>query len=360
MKNPVCFLLSLCIVLGLFACSTEEINAVVISEEAVVLQGYTIEDYVDYLFELGDTYITDAYANEDGDLIIEVNGDQRDALMDYYDSLYESYLEQFLKQDENYAFDGSDDYASFALYCDEDTSYTYLLKALVYIGYAYTMNHALYDGSEANTSISVMNCHTNQTILSIDSFIDMDISFNEADFVVSNYTDEDKEPIYTNEAGEDVYLIHINYLYFVDLEDDADDYATDLLSYGEEYISDAYAEDDDLYIEATDNQIANLLALRDENFQENVDGFLALSTNYSFEGSEDYSSFTVYCDENIDTQDLYDLVIAAAYNYSFNHALYAKTYNDTTVRIAHYETGEIVLEGSFLFDSLTVDSLIWE
>ena len=167
----------------LFACSSkQEIISIVINEEAIVLQGYTIESYIDYLFELGDTYLSDAYESEDGDLIIEVNDDQRTALMDYYDRLYESYLENFLEQDENYAFVGSDD----------------------------------------------------------------------------------------------------------------------------------------------------------------------------------YSSFTVYCDENIDMHDLYDIVLAAAYNYSFNHALYAKTHNDTTIQIAYYETGEIVMEGSFLFDSLTVESSIWE
>ena len=222
----------------------------------------------------------------------------------------------------------------------------------------YSLNNAICNQTEWDTYIYIINCHTGETASS-GSFRYDTISISYMLWEASYYTAASSEPIYTNDDGEDVYQIRIAASYFSGISDTgAQEYAEEISASGSTYCTEAYKSDGDLILEMTDAQIENYLALRDENAASVTEEFEALSDTYSFSRSEDYSSFTLSCDENIDSTKLEEISTVLVYLYGFNHALYAKTYWETYVYIVDCETGEVVSEGNARYDTIIVDDEI--
>ena len=339
--------------------SADAAEEVTISSEYLSWLGSDAASEAETYLALGDDYCTDAYVSGE-DLVLVLTDDQQERLLSYNTDSVSEDIESFESQADGYTFESADDYTSIRFSCDENMDITELLLLIQSTAMVYSLNNAICNQTEWDTYIYIINCHTGETASS-GSFRYDTISISYMLWEASYYTAASSEPIYTNDDGEDVYQIRIAASYFSGIsETGAQEYAEEISAAGSTYCTEAYESDGDLILEMTDAQIENYLALRDENAASVIEEFEALSDTYSFSRSEDYSSFTLSCDENIDSAKLEEISTVLVYLYGFNHALYAKTYWETYVYIVDCETGEVVSEGNARYDTIIVDDEIWE
>lgn len=133
------------------------------------------------------------------------------------------------------------------------------------------------------------------------------------------------------------------------------------LEEGNRYCLTAEVDGGDLAVTMTPAQKERLMADYDAFLEERVDAFLAENESYRFEGSADYTSFTLHYDEQIPTNLEAFTLLGIISGYGIQRILTEST-PDWSVhfRVANCHTGNTVAEGTLPQDTIVFGDEEWE
>ncbi len=162
------------------------------------------------------------------------------------------------------------------------------------------------------------------------------------------------------ETSEEVLKITVPESYFVYTGSDPESEAIACVEMGLDYCTDAWAEESTMIIELTEIQRDNFIKRNDEYGEELRTSFLELDENYKFEGSEDYTNITFYCDEKVAIMSLVEAMYGTTSQYALNYILRNNS-NDWCVhiKIVNYHTNKVVAEGDLPNDEITIGANEW-
>lgn len=130
---------------------------------------------------------------------------------------------------------------------------------------------------------------------------------------------------------------------------------------GKEFIYSAEVVESGVKICVTQQQIDKIIERNNKNTKNFIESFESYNKEYCFVGTNDYSVMEFYCDEQLDNQRLFTALATISTTYGMNNILYNKSSEwDVTIRIINCHTDKVVIEGSVLNDTMTIDDKTWE
>lgn len=164
----------------------------------------------------------------------------------------------------------------------------------------------------------------------------------------------------SQESQENVLKITVPESYFIYTGSDPESEAMACIEMGTDYCTDAWAEEGTMVIELTETQRINFIKRNDEYGAELRTSFLELNENYRFEGSEDYTNITFYCDEKVAIMDLVQAMYGTTSQYALNYVLRNNSSEWCVhIKIVNYHTDKVVAEGDLPNDEITIGTNEW-